>query len=59
MISGVIFDMDGVISDTQKIHSRVESELLGKFGIAISPEEITLKYSGVKTSEFFNELLSK
>ena len=49
--------MDGVISDTQKLHAQVESELLGRFRVSISPEEITLRYAGVKTTEFFEELL--
>lgn len=57
MIKGVIFDMDGVISDTQKLHSKIESKLLLRFGIEISPEEISKKYSGVRTKEFFNDLL--
>ena len=57
MIEGIIFDMDGVISDTQILHSKVESKLLSKYGIEISPEEITEKYSGVKTKEFFESLL--
>lgn len=56
-ISAVIFDMDGVISDTQKLHSKVEEEILSGFGIPISAEEITRRYSGVKTSEFFDDLL--
>lgn len=59
MIKGIIFDMDGVISDTQKIHSSVESILLSKYGVNISPEEITKKYSGVRTKDFFAELLKK
>lgn len=57
MIKGILFDMDGVISDTQKLHSKVESVLLGRYGILITPEEITKRYSGVKTREFFDELL--
>lgn len=57
MISAIIFDMDGVISDTQVLHSKVESELLGRCGVNISPEEITKKYSGVKTADFFFDLL--
>jgi HAD superfamily hydrolase (TIGR01509 family) len=57
MIQGIIFDMDGVISDTQKLHSKVESELLSRYRIQISPEEITKKYSGVRTKEFFDRLL--
>ncbi len=59
MIKGIIFDMDGVISDTQKLHSKVESELLSRHGIYITPEEITEKYSGHRTKDFFNELLKK
>jgi HAD superfamily hydrolase (TIGR01509 family) len=57
MIQGVIFDMDGVLTDTQKFHSKVESEILGRFGINLSPEEITRRYAGVRTREFFDDLL--
>lgn len=59
MIKGIIFDMDGVISDTQKLHSLVECELLNRHGIGITPEEITRKYAGVRTKEFFDVLLSQ
>lgn len=59
MVKGVIFDLDGVISDTQKLHSRIESALLKRFGVVISPEEITKKYSGVRTRDFFIELLNR
>lgn len=57
MIKGVIFDMDGVLSDTQKLHSQIESELLNRFGIGLTPAEITKRYAGVKTRTFFDELL--
>lgn len=59
MIKGIIFDMDGVISDTQKLHSQVETELLSRYGIKITPAEITAKYAGVRTREFFDDLLKK
>jgi HAD superfamily hydrolase (TIGR01509 family) len=59
MIKAVIFDMDGVISDTQKLHAKVEEEILSRFGICISSEEITKRYAGVKTNEFFDELLKR
>lgn len=51
--------MDGVISDTQKLHAKIESELLGRFGIKITPNELTKKYSGVRTKDFFDELLKQ
>ena len=57
MIKAIIFDLDGVISDTQKLHSKIESELLSRYGIQISPQEITKKYSGVRTKDFFRKVL--
>lgn len=57
MIKGIIFDMDGVISDTQKFHAQVESELLAGCGIHLTSAEITKRYAGVRTADFFKELL--
>jgi beta-phosphoglucomutase family hydrolase len=59
MIKAIIFDMDGVISDTQKIHSALESEILNNHGIKITPEEITAKYSGRRAIDFFTELFKE
>lgn len=50
--------MDGVISDTQKLHARVESELLARYGINIPPDEISRRYAGVNTRHFFDDLLA-
>ena len=52
----VIFDMDGVISDTQIIHSTIESDLLKGYGIAIHPQEITRKYAGTRMREWMPDL---
>ncbi|HEY4488307.1 MAG TPA: HAD family phosphatase [Candidatus Paceibacterota bacterium] len=49
----VIFDMDGVVSDTQRIHARLESEILASYGITMSIEEITRRFSGVSLREQF------
>lgn len=57
MIKAVIFDMDGVISDTQKLHAEGESRLLARFGIHLTPAEVTKKYAGVRTKDFLNALL--
>ncbi|MDD2753287.1 MAG: HAD family phosphatase [Candidatus Portnoybacteria bacterium] len=59
MVKGIIFDMDGVISDTQKLHAAVEAKILNRFGVNITPEELTRKYSGVRTGEFFDVLLKQ
>lgn len=57
MIKAVIFDMDGVISDTSKLHATQELKILSRFGINISMEELIKRYSGVRTKKFFKELL--
>ena len=31
--------MDGVISDTQKLHAKIESEILSRYGINMTPQE--------------------
>ena len=50
----VIFDMDGVIADTQKIHSRIEAEMFASYGITISPTEITRRFSGRSLKDTFD-----
>ena len=57
MIQAIIWDLDGVISDTQKLHARVESELLAELGFQITPEEITRRFSGRGLKEQFDTLL--
>lgn len=59
MVEAVIFDMDGVVSNTQDLHAQVESEILGRYEINLTPEEITHRYAGVKTEEFLKELLDQ
>lgn len=56
MIKAVIFDMDGVISHTQILHSSVESEVLKKHGINLSVEEIVTKYAGIPDRIMFQQI---
>lgn len=58
MIRAVIFDMDGVLSDTQNLAAEVESAVLQIYGVKMAPEEITRKYAGVLDAEFFLELFA-
>lgn len=53
IIKAVIFDMDGVVSDTQKLCASIEKEMLEKYGIEISTEEVTRRYAGVSDKDFF------
>ena len=59
MKKAIIFDMDGVISDTQQFHAEVESEILKRFEISMSPDEITYQYAGVSDEEMFAEIFEK
>lgn len=45
MISTIIFDMDGVIIDSEPLHSKIEYELFKELGLDISREEHS-KYVG-------------
>lgn len=47
----VIFDMDGVITDTQDLIAAAESALLAEYGIMVTPEEITARYAGTTSRE--------
>ena len=55
----VIFDMDGVVSDTQSFHVEIESALLKEFGIDMKPAVITQRYAGVPDEVMFEELFSQ
>lgn len=47
MIKSVIWDVDGVILDSEQLHAEKESKVAKAFGIEISPQEVIRLYSGV------------
>ncbi len=59
MIKAVIFDMDGVVSDTQGFHGEIESMLLKEYGIEMAPREISNTYAGVTDEKMFAEIFDK
>jgi beta-phosphoglucomutase family hydrolase len=59
MIKAFIFDMDGVIADSQKVHSQIESDMLARYGIHLSAEEITDQFSGMRVADFFQDLFDQ
>jgi len=59
MAEAVIFDMDGVISDTQDFHAKVEGELLKEYGVDMPAEGITTKYVGYSDDEFYETVLKE
>lgn len=52
MIKGVIFDMDGVIVDSEKIHEFCEKEILKQYNVALGPE-IFAEVKGMRDIETF------
>lgn len=55
----VIFDMDGVISDTQDMHAAVEEQMLKESGIYVSAGELTKRFAGVTNKEMFEKIFSE
>jgi HAD superfamily hydrolase (TIGR01549 family) len=58
-IRGILWDLDGVLSDTQSIHSRCESLVLAEEGISISPEAIGKDFSGSTDRPLFTEIFRR
>lgn len=47
MIKAVIFDMDGVIADTEPLHEKTSDIILNKYGVKVK-REFFLQFKGVK-----------
>lgn len=56
MIKAIIFDLDGVISDTNKLHASIEASLLKECGVNVKPEELMKNYAGLSDKEFFKKI---
>lgn len=52
----LIFDCDGVILDSMRLHNEVESQLYKEQGILIEPAELGRRFSGVPIEEEFRIL---
>lgn len=58
MIETVIFDMDGVIIDSEPIHQEIQNLLFKKFGISVSPKEYQT-FIGRSSKNMWQELIQK
>jgi HAD superfamily hydrolase (TIGR01509 family) len=58
MIKAIIFDVDGVIFDSEEIHYATEAETMQAIGIPITVDEIR-EYSGVRLEEEFLDIAQK
>lgn len=59
MIKGIIWDVDGVILDSERLHAETESETAKEFGINITPQEVTRLYSGIHIEEEFADMAKR
>lgn len=55
-IEGVLWDVDGVILDSEQVHAETEVEVAGRFGIKISPADVIRSYSGVHIEQEFEDI---
>jgi HAD superfamily hydrolase (TIGR01509 family) len=53
VISAVVFDMDGVVSDTERLHQEVERLILAPYGIAPTSNQTPGRFAGMSDREFF------
>jgi HAD superfamily hydrolase (TIGR01509 family) len=58
MLKAVIFDMDGVLIDSQPLHFKAERETAAHFGCSITEEELK-QYLGWRGEDFWNDLIRK
>lgn len=58
MVKAVIFDMDGVIYDSEPIHVQSEKEVMLKYGVKITDEELQ-PYTGSTAKFMFEDLINK
>ncbi|SMD38821.1 haloacid dehalogenase superfamily, subfamily IA, variant 3 with third motif having DD or ED/haloacid dehalogenase superfamily, subfamily IA, variant 1 with third motif having Dx(3-4)D or Dx(3-4)E/beta-phosphoglucomutase family hydrolase [Reichenbachiella faecimaris] len=59
MLEAVIFDMDGVIMDSEPIHYETEFEILKRFGVKDYPFEEHAQYVGMRTWDLWAGNIAK
>ena len=59
MMRAIIFDFDGVISDSEPLHLRAFNEVLARFGIEINNEEYYGQYLGFTDFYCFKAIADK
>lgn len=57
-LKAVLFDMDGVIVDTEPLHRKAYFTTFNELGIAVS-EELYTSFTGASTKRVFETLIEK
>jgi HAD superfamily hydrolase (TIGR01509 family) len=58
MAKAVIFDMDGVLADSEPAHVAVEQRILEQYGIKLDDAELSM-YKGVTEKFFWTDIIKK
>jgi beta-phosphoglucomutase len=59
MLRAVIFDFDGVITDSEVLHLRSFNQVLAKYGVEISTKDYYKEYLGLSDIDCFKALINK
>jgi beta-phosphoglucomutase len=59
MLRAVIFDFDGVITDSEVLHLRSFNQVLAQYGVEISTRDYYKKYLGLSDLDCFKALVDK
>ena len=59
MLRAVIFDFDGVITDSEILHLRAFNQVLARYDVEISIKDYYRDYLGLSDLDFFNTLIDK
>ena len=59
MLQAVIFDFDGVITDSEVLHLRSFNKVLAQYGIRIEIKDYYRDYLGLTDADLFNEMVNK
>ena len=57
MIRGVIFDMDGLLTDTEPVYYEIFNQILGEYGYSMTMQEYTQNICGRADMENFAYLI--
>lgn len=55
-MKAVVFDMDGVIADTEKFHTEAKQQVLADHGIETDAEHLEEKYAGTPSENMFKQI---
>lgn len=55
----IVFDLDGTLADTQRIHQKIESDFLASKWVILDPKIIGQTYAGRSPSEWIPECLTQ